>query len=308
MRRLNYFHEHFVAMKILLLGKNGQVGSELCAALAPLGEVIAYDRHDCDLSAPESLREKIKNLQPDVIVNAAAHTAVDKAESEPELAMTINGLAPGILAQEAKKLNALLVHYSTDYVFDGSKQTPYSEQDLPHPLNVYGETKLAGEEAICAHASRYLIFRTSWVYDAHRKNFLTTIKRLGGQRAELTIVEDQLGAPTWSREIAQTTARIISLYLNRSDQKQINGIYHLTAQGQTSWFGFAQAATKYGLFADLPQPPNLRAISSAEFPTPAKRPMYSVMSNAKLLDQFGIQLPGWETSLRECLKINKAPD
>ncbi|MDO8412359.1 MAG: dTDP-4-dehydrorhamnose reductase [Gallionellaceae bacterium] len=295
-------------MKILLLGKNGQVGSELHTALAPLGEVIAYDRHDCDLSVPESMREKIRKLQPDVIVNAAAHTAVDKAESEPDLALTINGTAPGILAQEAKKLDALLVHYSTDYVFDGSKRTPYVEQDTPQPLNVYGHTKLAGERAIAAQAARYLIFRTSWVYDAQRKNFLTTIKRLGGQKPELTIVNDQLGAPTWSREIAHTTARIIGLYLSRSDQKNLNGIYHLTAQGQTSWFGFAQAAARCGLFDNIQPPPILRAITSAEFPTPAKRPMYSVMSNAKLLKQFGIQLPDWEVSLQECLKANAAPD
>ena len=184
---------------------------------------------------------------------------------------------------------------------DGQAQA-YTEQDIPHPLNVYGSSKLAGELAICARASRYLIFRTSWVYDGQGRNFLTTIKRLGNQRRELTIVNDQLGAPTWSREITRATSQAIEKYSAHALPQQLNGIYHLTAQGQTSWFGFAQAAEKYGLFADLAHPPILRAITSAEFPTPAKRPMYSVLSNAQLFDQFGLQLPDWEVSLRECLK------
>lgn len=299
-------------MKILLAGKNGQIGSELKTALASLGELTAWGRADLDLSDADAIREKIRKLQPDVIVNAAAYTAVDKAETEPDLAMQINGIAPGMMAEEAARLNALLVHYSTDYVFDGTKSTPYTEADTPHPVNEYGRSKLAGEQAICAAASRFLIFRTSWVYDAHGKNFLNTIKRLGGQRRELTIVNDQLGAPTWSREIARATPRIIALYLAHPDQKQINGIYHLTAQGQTSWFGFAQAAAECGLFDHLDNPPVLRAISSAEFPTPARRPMYSVLSNAKLLREFGIQLPDWDMSLRECLTLpdnpSKAPD
>jgi len=221
-------------MKILLVGKNGQVGSELQSSLASLGELTAWNRQELDLSNADSIREKIRKLQPDVIVNAAAYTAVDKAENEPDLAMQVNGAAPGIMAEEAKRLDALLVHYSTDYVFDGTKSTPYSEQDAPNPTNAYGRSKLAGEQAICTAAARFLIFRTSWVYDAHGRNFLNTIKRLGSQRRELTIVNDQLGAPTWSREIAQATARIIALYLAHPDQKQLNGIYHLTAQGQTS--------------------------------------------------------------------------
>ena len=208
------------------------------------------------------------------------------------------------MAEEAARLNALLIHYSTDYVFDGTKSTPYTEQDTPHPLNAYGKSKLAGEQVICARASRYLILRTSWVYDTQGKNFLTTIKRLGNQRHELTIVNDQLGAPTWSREIARGTSHVMEKYLAHPLPQQINGIYHLTAQGQTSWFDFAQAAEKYGLFAGLAHPPTLHAISSAEFPTAAMRPMYSVLSNAKLLDQFDLQLPGWEISLRECLNQN----
>lgn len=288
-------------MRILLTGKYGQVGRELQTTLADLGELTALGRQDVDLSNANSIRRKIRELQPDVIVNAAAYTAVDKAETEPELAMQVNGIAPGVMADEAKRLNALLVHYSTDYVFDGTKSTPYTELDNPNPANVYGRSKLAGEQAICAAASQFLILRTSWVYDAHGKNFLNTIKRLGGQRPELTIVNDQFGAPTWSREIARATARIIELYMAHPDKKRLNGIYHLTAQGQTSWFGFAQAAAKHGLFDDLEHAPTLRAIPGTEFPTPARRPMYSVLSNARLLEKFGIQLPDWETSLQECL-------
>lgn len=299
-------------MKILLLGKNGQVGSELQTALGSLGELTAWCRQDLDLSDTVSIREKIRKLQPGVIINAAAYTAVDKAETEPDLAMQINAIAPAIMADEAKRLGALLVHYSTDYVFDGAKSTPYTELDTPNPLNEYGRSKLAGEQAICAAAPRFLILRTSWVYDAHGRNFLNTIKRLGSQRSELTIVNDQLGAPTWSREIAQATARIIALYLSHPDQKQLNGIYHMTAQGQTSWFGFAQAAAKYGLFDGLVTPPILRAIPGTEFPTPARRPMYAVLSNAKLFERFGVRLPGWEASLRECLamtdSVNPCPN
>ena len=289
-------------MKILLFGKNGQIGRELEKTLAVHSELIALGRRDMDLTAPDAIRATIQKLRPDVIVNAAAYTTVDKAESEPDQAMLVNGMAPGIMAEEAAKLDALLVHYSTDYVFDGTKSAPYTEQDLPHPLNVYGESKLAGEQAICARASRYLIFRTSWVYDGQGKNFLTTIKRLGSQRRELTIVNDQFGAPTWSREIACTTLLAIEKYQAHASPQQINGIYHLTAQGQTSWFGFTQAAERCGLFADLAAPPTLRAITSAEYPTPAQRPMYSVLSNAKLLEQFDLQMPDWEVSLQECLQ------
>lgn len=294
-------------MKILLAGKNGQIGSELKTALTSLGELTAWGRADLDLSDADAIRAKIRKLQPDVIVNAAAYTAVDKAETEPDLAMQINGTAPGIMAEEAARLNALLVHYSTDYVFDGIKSAPYTETDAPNPINAYGRSKLAGEQAICAAASRFLIFRTSWVYDAYGKNFLNTIKRLAGQRHELTIVSDQVGAPTWSREIAQATAQIIASYQASTDQKSLNGIYHLTAQGHTSWFGFAQAAAQYGLFDGLAASPVLRAIPTSEFPTPARRPMYSVLSNAKLRERFGIQLPDWEASLQACLAAPGIP-
>lgn len=293
-------------MKILLLGRNGQVGQALEKILAPRGELLALTRQQLDLADSNAIRAIIQKFRPEVIVNAAAYTAVDKAESEPELALAINGTAPGIMAEEAARLNALLVHYSTDYVFDGTKSAPYTELDIPHPQNIYGHSKLAGEQQICTRASRYLIFRTSWVYDQQGKNFLTTIKRLGGQRHELTIVNDQLGAPTWSGEIARTTSNAIEKYLTHTSSQQINGIYHLTAQGQTSWFDFARAAEKYGLFSSLAHPPTLRAISSAEFATTAKRPMYSVLSNAKLLAQFGLQLPDWEISLRKCLESTES--
>jgi len=286
---------------ILLTGKSGQIGRELHKTLATLGRVVAPDRNQLDLADQDAIRLLLRKINPDIIVNAAAYTAVDKAESEPDLAMAVNGIAPGVMVEEAARLNALLVHYSTDYVFDGTKPSPYTEQDTPNPLNVYGRSKLAGEQVICANALRFLVFRTAWVYDAQGKNFLNTIKRIGTQRSELTIVDDQLGAPTWSREIAQATAQAIVSYLCHPDPEQISGIYHITAQGQTSWFGFAQAAAGYGLFAGLAHPPTLRAISSAGFHTSVKRPMYSVLSNAKLLNQFGIQLPDWRVSLRECL-------
>ena len=294
-------------MRILLLGKNGQVGGELQFPLAGLGELTAWDRGDLDLSSPDAIREKVRQLHPDIIVNAAAYTTVDKAESEPGLAMQVNGIAPGILAEEAKRLNALLVHYSTDYVFDGTKTSPSTELDVPNPICVYGCSKLAGERAVCAAASRFLIFRTSWVYGAHGKNFLSAIKRLGGQQQEISIVNDQFGAPTWSREIARATARIIEIYLSRPDPQRLSGIYHLTAQGETSWFGFAQAAAKLGLFSGLAHQPKLHAISSAQYPTPAKRPKYSVLSNARLHIQFGIQLPDWRISLRKCLEVKLPP-
>lgn len=293
---------------ILLMGSSGQIGSELHKTLSNLGKVVAPSRTQLDLTELDTLRLQIRKIKPCIIVNAAAYTAVDQAESEPVLAMKINGIAPGILAEEAKRLNALLVHYSTDYVFDGTKTSPYTELDAPNPICVYGRSKLAGEQAVCVAASPFLIFRTSWVYAAQGKNFLNTIKRLGSEKRELGIVNDQLGAPTWSREIAQASLQAIEKYLVHPHAEELNGIYHMTAQGQTSWFGFAQAAAEYGLFAELAHAPALRAITSAEFPTPAKRPKYSVLSNARLHAQFGIQLPDWRISLRECLEISAARD
>ncbi len=293
---------------ILLTGSSGQIGSELSSALSTLGKLVMPGKVGLDLADADNLRSQLRTIKPDVIVNAAAYTAVDKAEIEPELAMQVNGIAPGILAKEAQYLQALLVHYSTDYVFDGAKQTPYVETDIPNPLSAYGRSKLAGERDIGAATSDFLILRTSWVYGAHGRNFLETIKRLGAERQELSIVDDQIGAPTWSLEIARATARIIETYLNHPDSQQLNGIYHLTAQGKTSWFDFAQAAVKLGLFSDLAQQPRLLPINTEQYPTPARRPANSTLSNAKLHDTFKISLPPWEDSLQEFLTLSTERD
>ncbi len=232
-------------MKILLTGKTGQVGYELERSLQGLGEIIALDRSQMDLANLDQVRDVIRAIKPDLIINPAAYTAVDKAESEPELAMRINGEAPGVMAEEAKKLGAAMIHYSTDYVFDGSKTTPYVETDPTCPINVYGATKLAGEQAIQAAGIPHLILRTSWVYGMRGKNFLLTMLRLAQERDELRIVADQHGAPTWCRTIADTTAHIVAQAKGAQHAQdwwqERSGIYHLTAQGQTTWYGFTQA-------------------------------------------------------------------
>jgi len=287
---------------ILLTGKNGQVGWELQRTLAPLGEVVALDRQQLDLSNPAQIRERVREIKPGLIVNAAAYTTVDRAEAEPELAMAVNGTAPGILAEEAKRAGAAIIHYSTDYVFDGSKTTPYTEEDAPNPINVYGRTKLAGEQAIQAVGVPHLILRTSWVYGMRGKNFLLTILRLAREREELTIVDDQIGAPTWSRTIAEATARILSV--NPLPLADASGIYHMTASGSTTWYGFAEA-----ILALDPNPAeqvckHLKPILTAEYPTPARRPAYSVLSNAKLKAAFGVVLPSWEQGLKSALSFS----
>lgn len=277
-------------MRILLTGKSGQVGWELQRALAPLGEVIACDRSELDLANPDQIVAVARETQPQIIVNAAAYTAVDKTESESELAHAINARAPGILADEAKKLGALLVHYSTDYVFDGTKAWPYTEEDAPNPINVYGRTKLAGEQVIQASGCRHLIFRTSWVYGPRGKNFLLTILRLAKERDELRIVSDQIGAPTTSALIADVTAQILRAF---SPEKQ--GLYNLTATGSVSWHGFAQAIVRTaGLTVKV------TSIPTSEYPTPARRPSSSLLNTALLRQQFDIVLPSWEDGLRTC--------
>src|ERR1700761_1245299 len=266
------------AQKILILGAGGQVGTELQRSFANAGEVIALSRETADLSRPEELRSLIRQLHPDVILNAAAYTAVDRAESEPELALTINGEAPRILAEEAASLNALLVHYSTDYVFDGSKRSPWEEADETNPLNVYGRTKLAGERAIQEVGGRYLIFRTSWVYGPHGRNFLLTMLKLGRERDQLRIVDDQFGAPTSSSAIADATRKSVDPALSGTvgTGAQWSGIYHLTCGGETTWCRFAQAifAQQHASYKS----PEVVAISSSEFPTAAVRPKNSVLS------------------------------
>lgn len=301
-------------MKILLTGKNGQVGWELQRTLATLGDVVAVDRQGMDLANPDSIRGVIRAVRPDLIVNAAAYTAVDKAESEPDLAMAINGIAPGIMAEEAKRLGAAMVHYSTDYVFDGAKTSPYTEEDAPNPLSVYGKTKLAGEQAIQAAGIPHLIFRTSWVYGLRGRNFLLTILRLAKERGELKIVDDQVGAPTWSRMIAEATAQILAqsflpLTPHPSLLTQYGGIYNLTASGRTSWHGFAKAILD-SMTTQGPNPspltphpsPNLIPIATPEYPLPAPRPLYSMLSSAKLNRTFGVALPAWDDSLMLCME------
>lgn len=280
--------------KILVIGKNGQIGWELERSLCVLGDVVAVDRQSIDLANADSILTSVRKVQPDVIVNAAAYTAVDKAESEPELAMTINGNAPGILAEEAKRLGALLIHYSTDYVFDGTKRTPYTEDDAPNPINVYGKTKLAGERAVQAVGGNYMILRTSWVYGLRGNNFLLTILRLLREKAELRIVDDQIGSPTWCRTISDATAHIVAFALRNPGQLEA-GLCHLTAGGQTSWCGFARAVAELAVARGQGQK-TILPIASKEYPTPAKRPLYSVLANEKR-DSFLLSGPDWRRTL-----------
>jgi len=277
--------------KILLTGTTGQVGWELRRALMPLGEIIAPDRHALDLANPDSIRAMIRNVQPDAIVNPAAYTAVDKAESEPELAIAINSIAPEIMAEEALRLRAVMIHYSTDYVFDGQKTTPYTEQDPTNPLGVYGKTKLAGEQAIQAVGGAHLILRTSWVYSRMGKNFLLTMLRLARERQELKVVSDQIGAPTWSRSIAEITAAIMFADLDR--WQDFNGIYHLSASGKTNWYEFAKEILANDPDRSKQIIDRLIPITTAEYPTPAQRPAYSLLDCSKLIDRFQLHIPDW---------------
>ena len=286
--------------RILIIGKNGQVGWELCRTLAPLGDVTAVDFPEIDLSNPDSLRQHITQSRPNIIVNSAAYTAVDKSESEPELAMKINGVAPGILAEEARKSGALLVHYSTDYVFDGTKQSPYLESDKSNPLGTYGRSKLAGDEAVQQVGGNHLIFRLCWVYGARGQNFLLTMMRLAREREKLRVVKDQVGCPTWSRMIAQATTQALIRILTIGDFSAFTGLYHLASSGITSWHGFAEKIVQL-MPSEGKKCTIVEAITTAEYPTPAKRPVYSVMDCGKLEKAFKIRLPDWENGLRQTL-------
>jgi dTDP-4-dehydrorhamnose reductase len=289
-------------VKILLTGANGQVGWELARVLPRIGEVMALDRAALDLRDPDRIRERVSSIRPAVIVNAAAYTAVDRAESEPKLAEAINAGAPAVLAEEAKRTGALLVHYSTDYVFDGAKTSPYVESDPPGPINAYGASKLRGEQAIQAIACRHLILRTSWVYGSRGGNFMLTVLRLARENPELRIVADQLGAPTWSRLIALTTAELL-----RNDKAADAGLMHLCAAGEASWHGFAGSILEQTR-SWRTREPSLAAVTSAEYPTPAKRPRNSRLSTGKLVGVLGHELPAWQESLRACLSEAGAVD
>jgi len=292
-------------MKILLFGKNGQVGWELQRSLAPLGELIALDadsREMCgDFTDLDGLIQTIRAVAPDVIVNAAAHTAVDKAESEPELVRTINALAPAALAQEAKRCNAWLIHYSTDYVFDGSGERPWRETDSTAPLSVYGATKLEGEQLIQQTGCKHLIFRTSWVYGARGGNFAKTMLRLAQERDSLTVIDDQIGAPTGADLLADITAHAIRAAWQ---QPELSGLYHLVATGETSWHGYASFVLDYARRAGIPlkvAPDAIQPVPSSAFPTPAKRPLNSRLDTAKLRSAFGLALPVWQNGVARML-------
>lgn len=286
--------------RLLIIGKNGQVGWELRRTLAPLGEVVAVDYPDIDLTRGDSIRQWFRDTRPDVILNAAAHTAVDKAESEPDLAMAINGIAPGILAEEAHRRGSWMVHYSTDYVFDGSKRSPYVETDTPNPLGTYGRSKLAGDRAVEAAAVRHLIFRLCWVYGLRGQNFLLTMQRLAREREQLRVVADQTGCPTWSRLIAETTALALKQVLAAPEPEAFRGTYHLAASTHTTWHGLATAIIDR-LPATERKCTRIEAITTDQYPTPARRPAWSVLSCEKLQRTFGLRLPGWEETLQLAL-------
>jgi dTDP-4-dehydrorhamnose reductase len=287
--------------RILLIAKIGQVGWELQRTLAPMAKIACVDFPEIDLTNGDSIRHWVRETRPQVIINAAAYTAVDKAETESDLAMKINGQAPGLLAEEARKLDALLVHYSTDYIFDGTKREPYLETDAPNPLGVYGRSKLAGDEAVRAAGCAHLIFRLCWVYGARGGNFMLTMIRLAREREKLRVVADQSGCPTWSRLIAETTALALKQVVAAPDPKAFSGTYHLAASGMTTWHGFADAIVKS-------MPPqgkrctSVEPITTQEYPTPSKRPAYSVLGCDKLERTFGLRLPPWDDSLKQVME------
>ena len=277
---------------ILLTGAAGQLGFELATSLRAHAEVVAVDRAALDLSDTDAIAATVRRVAPQIIVNAAGYTAVDRAESEPALCHAINARAPQLLAEEARRISAVLIHYSTDYVFDGRSALPYREDDRPNPLNVYGNSKLAGERAITAAGGAHLILRTSWVYGWHGQNFLLTMKRLAATRDELRVVADQFGAPNWSRELAEATARLVGR--GRAALAERSGIYHLSCRGRASWFDFARA------IFDGADVPRVVPITTADYPTAAHRPASAVLDTGKLERTFGIALPDWRHTLDAC--------
>ena len=292
-------------MKILLTGKTGQIGEELNNIVGDLGNLITVDKEQLDLSKPNSIEPVILDIKPDIIINPAAYTAVDKAEEEPDLAMTVNAIAPGLLAKAARKVGAGLIHYSTDYVFDGYSEIPYKEEDPPNPLNVYGKTKLAGEKALAEAGVPFLIIRTGWVYSLHGKNFLRTIKKLAEEKDIIQVVDDQIGAPTWARSVALKTHQILKQCLNKkwleTKDSSLSGIFHLTCQGKTSWHGFARKVLN---ISNASQNIKLISIPTSDYPTPATRPSNSLLNNEKIRKVFGIDMPHWKDALKDCIDSN----
>ena len=289
--------------RVLVTGADGQVGRALLSKFASTSEMIGCNRQALDLSNPDQVRAKVREIRPEIIINAGAYTAVDRAETERDLAMAINGQAPGVLAEEAKNSGSILIHYSTDYVFDGSKNGPWIEDDRTNPLSVYGASKLAGEEAMRSVGGRYLIFRTSWVYAPEGKNFVLTMLRLGRERDSLNVVDDQVGAPTTAAELARATHEIATgipagTYGSQSDWA---GTYHMTSAGSTSWCDFARAIFERSPHLLDGKKPVVNPIKTSEYPTPAKRPLNSVLSNEKLQQRFGVRLAGWQSALDEVL-------
>lgn len=285
--------------RLLLFGSGGQLGVELVRLLAGKIDMVALSRTDVDLTDGAAIRAAIQAAQPQVILNAAAYTAVDRAESEPDLARAVNTAAPGVMAEEAQRGNAWLIHFSTDYVFDGTGTKPSEETDIPHPLNVYGQTKLAGEQAIAATGCRHLIFRTSWVYSSHGINFLRTMLRLGAQRPSLSIVNDQTGAPTSANELARATESVLHKLQDGQSAPPESGIYHMTCTGSTTWFGFAKAI--FTAMDGHSPAPALVPIPSEQYPTPAVRPRNSVLNCAKLERALGVRLSPWQKALDEVI-------
>ena len=295
--------------RILIVGNAGQLGRELEKVFLGVGPIVAVDRESVDLGDAGQTRELVRRAAPDIVLNAAAYTAVDRAESDRDLAYAINEQAPRVLAEEARQRDALFVHYSTDYIFDGGKTTPRStpwiETDPPNPLNVYGASKLAGEQAVENVGGKFLIFRTSWVYGPHGNNFLLTMLRLARERDRLSIVDDQVGGPTTSIELARATYSIVTgIPAGRfGGPEDWTGLYHMTCSGSVSWFGFAQAIFARAAELLATKPPTLIPIATKDYPTPAARPRYSVLSNAKLQSGFGVELVPWQSALDETLRV-----
>lgn len=285
-------------MRILVTGSNGQVGWELQRALHALGEVIAVDRRQLDLSSSDDIRNAVRNTKPDIVINTAAYTSVDKAESEPELAMRINAVAPGVIAEEAKRISALLIHYSTDYVFDGRGAAPYTEEDQPNPLSVYGKSKLEGERIIRASGCAHLILRTSWIYSDRRTNFVLSILRLARERDEFTVVDDQVGSPTWARALADSTAQLLS---DPGRLREEPGLYHLSAGGCVSRFDFATRIIEMARAQGGTYRARIRRTATADYPLPAARPLNCVLSTVKIKRALGVEMPHWISQLGACL-------